>query len=790
MIIDYFPYNGESGLLELRYHMLKDVVDVFVVTESNNTFSGIPKEFRAQKDIKELRLDSNKFIFLEINTNNDVLIINDVDKHDANAVSKPKSIMTFCRMRTQRDGIMTILDRFPEDSIFSIGDIDEILDPKGVKYIAKVSKNHPKNILKIPLVLLESSADKRLFNEDNKPVPWNRSLLFCTKQQLASTSPSRLRGEVNNPYPPIAITEDGKVVQDLGWHFTWMGDTANKLKKVNSCAHAEVKHLINNISEETKKELATVEGDGLGTVVKYIRKPYDIALLPNQIFTLPRVKKFLLPDSKRITIVDYFMYFNEKELLELRYHMLKDHVDLFVISESNMTFSGKLKDYSCEKVIEDLKLDKRKIRVIKNDLSQVSKKDVSAIDDICSHIAKDNKNVLYWTRERLQRDAICNILNEFEDDCVFICSDIDEIIRPSAVNWLSNVVVTNKNHVLKVPLVFLESRADKRVYLENNEIVPWDKSMVLATKAQLTEQSPNTLRAEFQNRFSTSYVTENNKRIEDLGWHFTWMGDDNRKKIKATSYGHAGNLNAVNTLSKQSAKKLGDLLNSDFIPKGDYYLKDYPIDNLPKEIFALDKVKRFLLPNASDKDDQVFDNIKLYAFIQNPLDANINFDLGYAYEKSGQTAAAVSFYLRTAEKTTDINFQYESLLRLAECFQRQKNRNFTVTGLYTRAITVNPLKPEAYYLLSKFHLQNKDYQSAYLYSTIGLGVSNENTYKFKTNIGYPGSYGLEYVRAISGWYVGFYENAKTSLLELQKRSDINNEHKIAIETDLKTISKT
>ena len=55
-------------------------------------------------------------------------------------------------------------------------------------------------------------------------------------------------------------------------------------------------------------------------------------------------------------IVDYFMYYNEPELLELRYHMLKDIVDKFVISEANHTFSGIEKQYTVKKVIEELQL--------------------------------------------------------------------------------------------------------------------------------------------------------------------------------------------------------------------------------------------------------------------------------------------------------------------------------------------------------------------------------------------------------------------------------------------------
>ena len=43
MIIDCFPFFDELDLLEIRLNELKDVVDVFVLTESSYTFTGIEK---------------------------------------------------------------------------------------------------------------------------------------------------------------------------------------------------------------------------------------------------------------------------------------------------------------------------------------------------------------------------------------------------------------------------------------------------------------------------------------------------------------------------------------------------------------------------------------------------------------------------------------------------------------------------------------------------------------------------------------------------------------------------
>ena len=45
MLFDCFLYFNEKELLELRYEILKDVVDGFIITDANRTFKGDPKPF-------------------------------------------------------------------------------------------------------------------------------------------------------------------------------------------------------------------------------------------------------------------------------------------------------------------------------------------------------------------------------------------------------------------------------------------------------------------------------------------------------------------------------------------------------------------------------------------------------------------------------------------------------------------------------------------------------------------------------------------------------------------------
>lgn len=168
-------------------------------------------------------------------------------------------------------------------------------------------------------------------------------------------------------------------------------------------------------------------------------------------------------------------------------------------------------------------------------------------------------------------------------------------------------------------------------------------------------------------------------------------------------------------------------------------------------------------------------------FIQDPVNFNNNFNLGLYYEDIGQTASAVSYYLRASERTENFNLRYECLLRASICFTKQGSRNFTVKGLLQNAITTLPERPEAYYLLSQYHeKENKDgcWNDSYVISCIGESISKNKIFKpLFTNIGYPGDYGLLFQKAVSGWWCGVCEESRTIFKDLLSSNVIDNIHK-------------
>ena len=67
MIYDCFNFFNELEILDIRLNTLYDVVDKFVLVESNKTFSGNEKEYIFENNTKHFKffLDKKKNVFCE-----------------------------------------------------------------------------------------------------------------------------------------------------------------------------------------------------------------------------------------------------------------------------------------------------------------------------------------------------------------------------------------------------------------------------------------------------------------------------------------------------------------------------------------------------------------------------------------------------------------------------------------------------------------------------------------------------------------------------------------------------
>ena len=83
--------------------------------------------------------------------------------------------------------------------------------------------------------------------------------------------------------------------------------------------------------------------------------------------------------------IDAFIFFNEKELVELRVKYLNSVVDFFVVVEANITHQGKKKDWNFPKILKNnLKEFSSKIKYhqLNIDLEKIKNEESWIIDDI------------------------------------------------------------------------------------------------------------------------------------------------------------------------------------------------------------------------------------------------------------------------------------------------------------------------------------------------------------------------------------------------------------------------
>lgn len=179
--------------------------------------------------------------------------------------------------------------------------------------------------------------------------------------------------------------------------------------------------------------------------------------------------------------------------------------------------------------------------------------------------------------------------------------------------------------------------------------------------------------------------------------------------------------------------------------------------------------------------------IDLTEYIQDPNDPLSNFELGTSYQDIGQTASAVSFYLRTAEKSNDPLLKYESLLKCGLCFNVQGSRNATTRGLFQHAVSILPDRPEAYYFLSCFHERNQEWQESYMMASVGLNMCEYEQDDLRTDIGYPGGFALLFQKGVAAWWVGMCTQSREILVDLRDNYEMDELHIGCVASNLLSI---
>lgn len=206
-------------------------------------------------------------------------------------------------------------------------------------------------------------------------------------------------------------------------------------------------------------------------------------------------------------VIDCFLFFNELEMLKLRLEELKDVVDVFVLSESRYTFSGKEKPLVFQQNAHEFKEY-----------------------NIVHLVAEELRDSDPWANEASQRNLPMEYLNYSfgSSDIVLLC-DLDEIPK-------ANVVKAAKDGEFNLPVVL---EMDFYYYNLNwMKKSKWCRSSVIK-KELLNKHSIEDIR---------SYKANIQHRIPDAGWHLSYFmtPEQIQDKIKSFSHQEYNNDNYLN----------------------------------------------------------------------------------------------------------------------------------------------------------------------------------------------------------------------------------------------------
>lgn len=177
----------------------------------------------------------------------------------------------------------------------------------------------------------------------------------------------------------------------------------------------------------------------------------------------------------------------------------------------------------------------------------------------------------------------------------------------------------------------------------------------------------------------------------------------------------------------------------------------------------------------------------VYDLSKDPFNPNLNFDLAEEYLALNQTASAVSFYLRCAEYSGASNPKaYISLIRMAECFEDQKGREYSVSNCLYQALAYDDTRPEAYFKLSQYHEKAGNWQEAYTFAVLGLGWATEIDSELSPKVGYFGKYCLQFQQYVAAWWIGRKDESLEGLRSLTRR-DMNQMYKDAVAYNLEKL---
>ncbi|APW36522.1 hypothetical protein RD110_04300 [Rhodoferax koreense] len=215
-IFDSFIFFNELDLLEIRLNLLAPHVDRFVLVEATRSFQGQPKP---------LHFADNRQRFAAFLGKIEHVVVDDF----------PEGASAWDREHFQRDAIMRGLGDCAAEDLVIISDADEIPRPEAIP-----------SELEAGMVAL---LNQRLFYYRLNMGCVEMSHLPCSAvvQRRDLESPATLRRRIVASHSVMlaqgvaaaAATGPFRIIEDGGWHFSYLGSAQDAVAKIEAFAHDE-----------------------------------------------------------------------------------------------------------------------------------------------------------------------------------------------------------------------------------------------------------------------------------------------------------------------------------------------------------------------------------------------------------------------------------------------------------------------------------------------------------------------------------------------------------------------
>jgi len=187
-IYDCFSYWDEDLLLDLRFNILNDYVDYFVIVEGNKTWQNNSKKLRF--DIQKFSKFKNKIIYIPVE-----------DMPDGNN--------PYLRENFQRNCITRGLKKSLPDDLILISDLDEIPNPKVLD----------KFKLNMKFAVFKQMHFYYKFNMHSTVNPFWYGSRICVKKYLKSPQWLRDLKFKKRPFWRLDKFRLNNIIENGGWHF-------------------------------------------------------------------------------------------------------------------------------------------------------------------------------------------------------------------------------------------------------------------------------------------------------------------------------------------------------------------------------------------------------------------------------------------------------------------------------------------------------------------------------------------------------------------------------------------